>query len=206
MTPPQDAPHAPLSQLLDDLAAGEGPLTLDAAMDQLGRRAFGAVLFLFSAPNLLPLPPGSSTVFSVPLLILAPQMAVGRDHPWLPNALLRRELDRERLRPVLRRLAGLLRRVERVSRPRLRGMFGPVGDRAIGAVCALMAFILIFPIPFGNLLPGAATALLALSLVMRDGWLAVAGHLTAVASLVVLGLTGHVAWAFFQRAWQLFGG
>ena len=70
-------------------------------------------------------------------------------------------------------------------------MFGPVGDRTIGAVCSLMALILILPIPLGNLLPALAIATLALSMVQRDGIIALIGHALAAVSVGVLVLTGH---------------
>lgn len=52
-----------LSDLLLTLAQGEsGTVSVDAIVEHFGRRAFGAVLFIFSIPNLLPLPPGKSVV------------------------------------------------------------------------------------------------------------------------------------------------
>src|SRR3954467_1160378 len=86
--------HAALSTLLSRLSEGEGPLTVGEMVDHFGERAFGALLFAFSVPNLLPLPPGSSTVLGAPLLILAPQLMLGVKAPWLPRALKRRSVDR----------------------------------------------------------------------------------------------------------------
>ena len=50
-------------------------------VDHFGHRAFGAVLFVFSVPNLLPLPPGSSTILGLPLVIMAPQLMLGMRSP-----------------------------------------------------------------------------------------------------------------------------
>lgn len=65
----------------------------------------------------------------------------------------------------------------------------------IGLICTALAAVLIFPIPLGNLLPATAIAILGLSLVHRDGALAVVGYLTAAISFGVLMLSGQVVMA-----------
>ena len=45
-------------------------VTLGELVALLGNRSFGLLLLLFALPNLVPLPPGSSTVFGLPLLLL----------------------------------------------------------------------------------------------------------------------------------------
>ena len=48
----------------------------------LGRRAYGALMLLFALPNLVPvMPPGVSSVLSLPLLLLSVQLAAGRVAP-----------------------------------------------------------------------------------------------------------------------------
>jgi hypothetical protein len=90
------------------------------------------------------------------------------------------------LRQVAGRIVPILQKIEKVTRPRLDFLFGPVGDRLIGAVCSLLACVLILPIPLGNVLPAIAVSLLSLALVTRDGFLALAGYAVAVASASVL--------------------
>ena len=57
------------------LVMGTARVSVGEIVDRFGTRAFGALLFIFALPNLLPLPPGSSTVLGAPLLLLAPQVA-----------------------------------------------------------------------------------------------------------------------------------
>jgi len=178
-----------LSELLRILSAEAGEaIAVDRIIARFGRRAFGAVLFVFSTPILLPLPPGASTLFAAPLVLIAPQVAWGARQPWVPRRVGRRAINGKTLSRALSRLAPWLERIEKVSRPRLLMFFGPVGDRVIGAVCTLLALVLILPIPFGNMLPAAAVGLLSLALVLRDGLLAIAGYLLAIASVAVLAL------------------
>lgn len=179
-----------ISTVLRDLCAdADARVTIGEIVDRFGRRAFGALLFIFSTPNLLPLPPGSSTILGAPLVLLAPQVAVGVKAPWLPRFIDRREISGADLNKAFGRMLKWVERIERVSRPRLLFMFGALGDRLIGAVCTLLALVLILPIPFGNLLPALAVAVLAFALVQRDGVLALIGYLLATISVLVLALT-----------------
>src|SRR4051812_19739346 len=103
----------PLSDIIDSLAEGPGPtLTVSEMLQRFDSRAFGAMLFVFGALNMLPLPPGSSTFLSLPILLLAPQVAWGADAPWLPRRIMVRPLKRDDLRRLFHKISPALRRVE----------------------------------------------------------------------------------------------
>lgn len=195
-----------LSDLLLTLGEGEAEnVSVDAIVEHFGRRAFGAVLFIFSIPNLLPLPPGSSTFLSLPLLILAPQLAAGRPKPWIPRWLGERTVGRDTLRHMTERTVPWIQRAERMTTPRLSFMFGRMGDVSIGLVCTALAAVLVLPIPLGNLLPATAVAALSLSLIQRDGLLTVIGYATAAISVGVLVLSGQLVLAAFYRLEAMLG-
>ena len=188
MSPPESSPEQPLSEILRTLAAGEGPIVMADLVAAFGSRAFGAILLVFAVACALPLPPGSSTILGAPLVLLAPQVALGVQTPWLPRALRHRTISRLHLRHVAARLVPTLERIEKVSRPRLLFLVGPLGERLIGLTCTLLALVLILPIPLGNVLPAAAVSLLSLALITRDGLLALAGYVATAASAGVLVL------------------
>jgi hypothetical protein len=180
----------PLSAILLEICDDPDPtVTVGEIVHRFGRRAFGALLFFFSAPNWLPLPPGSSTFLALPLVLLTPQVALGVQGPWLPRFIDDREMKRAELAKGVRKLIPTLRRIETVSRPRLLWMFGPVGDRLIGLTCFLLSLVLLLPIPLGNMAPGVAIAGFGLAMVQRDGVLALIGYaVTAIsAGLLVIG-------------------
>jgi hypothetical protein len=181
--------------LRDFCGVAEALVSLGQIADRFGGRAFGALLFVLAIPNLLPLPPGSTTVLGFPLLILAPQVALGLRRPWLPRFLYRRPIRRADLKRAFDKVIPILKRIETVSSPRLTFLFGSVGDRLIGLVCTALALVLILPIPLGNLAPSIALALFGLSLALRDGLLAIATYaLTAgCAWLMVVGV--RAGWA-----------
>ena len=188
MQPPER--RQPLSAILLDICDDPDPVvTIGEIVHRFGRRAFGALLFFFSAPNWLPLPPGSSTFLALPLVLLTPQVAVGVQGPWLPRFIDDREMKRADLAKGIRKLVPTLQRIEKVSRPRLLWMFGPVGDRVIGLTAFLLSLVLLLPIPLGNMAPAAAIAAFGLAMVQRDGALALIGYgITAISvGLLVVG-------------------
>jgi len=189
-----------LSAILRDISDDEDPtVTVGEIVHRCGPRAFGALLFFFSAPNWLPLPPGSSTFLSIPLVLLTPQVAVGIRSPWLPRFVDARKMKREGLRKGIAKLLPSLERVETVSRARWGFMFGPLGDRMIGLTCFLLSLVLILPIPLGNMAPAAAIAAFGLSLVQRDGILALIGYTITGISAGLLVLGGSAAILAFQK-------
>jgi hypothetical protein len=196
-----------LSHVIEGFGEDERPvLTVGQMLEQFDSRAFGAMLLVFGLLNCLPLPPGSSTILSLPILLLAPQIAWGSDVPWLPRRLVDHPLKRDDLRGLFRRLTPIVRRMELVTRPRLQILFGPVGERLIGVVCTLLALVLVLPIPLGNLAPGATVAVLALALLQRDGLLALLGYLMAAVSVGLLVLSAGVVAAAVERLLHMIPG
>jgi hypothetical protein len=197
---PREEDELTLSSLLLSLTEHRGDqMTVDGIVAHFGRRAFGAALFIFAAPNLLPLPPGSSTVLGWPLLLIAPQLMFGAKDPWLPKRIANHAVGTSFLDGVCRRLAPWVARIERVTTRRLGILFGFPGDILLGFVCTLLAAVLILPLPLGNLIPAIAVTLLGLALAQRDGLLAIAGYVAAAVSAAVLIGGGHLVIAAVMR-------
>lgn len=190
------------SELLRDAVAGAAGthVSVDQLERALGRRAYGAMMLLFALPNLVPvMPPGVSSVLSLPLLLLSAQLALGRPAPWLPAWLRRRRLARSDLLRALDHVNPWMTRVERALRPRLPGLTSRPAERIAGVVCLVLSLVLFFPIPLGNWLPALAVCVLSLALVERDGVAGLLGTLIAAVSLgvagsVVLAMAGAVGW------------
>lgn len=199
--------HQPLSEVLQDVAdLPSDHITVAELVDRFGGRAMGALLLLFGLLCLLPLPPGGTTIFGTPLLLLAPQLVLGRHAPWLPQRIRLRRVPLSDMRGRLPRLIRWLRRVEAVSQPRLTFLFGPVGERLIGVVCTVLAFVLILPIWGGNLLPALAVTVLSLALILKDGALALVGYVLVAISGTVLALAAHIIIKMLHHAWTVVAG
>lgn len=172
---------------------GEAPLRLGELVGSLGQRGYGLLFFLCAAPNLTPGPsmPGFSTLFGVPLVIAAAQLFAGRPQPWLPRRIAEFAIPRARLRGILKRMIPMVVMLEKVLRPRLRGLVDGGGRRWVGACLVVFGTVLALPIPVFSMLPAAAILVIGLGLLGHDG-LAVA--LGIVAGVVSLGVLEVVAW------------
>ena len=198
------AARLPLSVILARLCEHPEPRISVAELTHLfGGRAMGALLFIFGLACMLPLPPGATTIFGFPLVLLAPQLIIGSSAPWLPKGVRDRTIATADLKKGLPPLIPWLRRLEAVSRPRLSFLFGSVGERLIGLVCFLLALVLILPIPGGNFLPAIAVSMLSFALIQRDGAIALVGYLVAIASASVLVLAAHVIVSMFRHVWEV---
>jgi hypothetical protein len=177
------ADDRPFSRVLEDIGAKPDPkLYLGEVVNAFGERAFGALLLLFGLLNALPLPPGATAVLGIPLLLLSIQLVLRTDQLWLPKWALKRSIDRAGYRKSAARVAGPIKTVERLSRPRLLILTGPVSELMIGLICTLLAVIVMLPLWSTNMFPAFTIAIFGFGMMQRDGvavilgWLAVAGY------------------------------
>jgi hypothetical protein len=199
----QHNPPRRLSQVLRDLAATtDGPVAIAAIRDALGDRSFAALLVFFALVNLLPLPPGATLVFGIPLLLITGQMVAGYRKAWLPRSWLQRSIGPDRFRRIIDRFIPQLERLERLIKPR-RWPFASAetSDRFIGLIGLVLAIAVTLPIPLGNWLPAFSIAIIGLSLSERDGLFLAGGVAIGVVSLlliaVVIGAAGAIAGMVF---------
>lgn len=185
--------NKPLSAILAGVAEHPAErITFDELSALFGTQALGALIFVFGVACFLPFPPGATTLFGAPLLLLAPQLIFHANAVWLPHEVRSRSIAVADLRNGLPKVIPWVKRLEAISKPRLGFLVGRVGQRMIGLVCFLLAVVLIFPIPGGNFLPSIAVVALSFSLIQRDGLLALVGYVTAVTSAVVLYAAAHI--------------
>jgi hypothetical protein len=177
----------PLSQRLHQIIDAHGPerLTFTELAAQLHSRAWGGLLLVFGAINVIPLPPATSWFFAIPLMIVSAQMALGRSSPWFPARIDRHGVTKQLLRRLIAKMEWVESRVEKLFKPRLPNLTGAIATRAIGAVCFLLAVVAAIPIPLFHMAPAAAVVLFGLSLVYRDGVLLVVAVLAAIGSILI---------------------
>src|SRR3981081_3546760 len=123
--------HQPLSAILREVSEGNADSVSGGELMALfGGRALGGLLLVFGLACTLPLPPGGTTIFGAPLVLLAPQVVFGGSAPWVPAGFKARSVAPADLRRGLPRVLVWLERIEAVSRPRLPFLFGVWGHRA----------------------------------------------------------------------------
>ena len=193
----------PLSDVLFEIAVDttRPRISIGHLLKALDDRALAALLLIFALPNAIPMPPGTSSVLGTPLVFLTAQLALARS-PWLPAFIAKRSMSRPDFAAIVARLAPWLARAEKLLKPRLLWVTTPLGERLIGLICLCLAVVLVLPIPFGNMLPAAAIALMALGVLERDGLWVIAGLAVAVAAIALVGgvLAGMLKAAMFVLA------
>jgi len=183
-------------------ARGE-TLTIGEIIDGFGERAFGFVLILFSLPNCVPAPPGIAGIVGTPVLIFGIQMMLGHKHPWLPGFIKRRSVSVAKFKRLIDIAEPRLQWLESFCKPRLCGLFGPLGDRVVGLFAFLVALSVLIPFPGTNFPPSIALVIASIAIMEEDGYLLIVGYLIGLAGLAytatILGASYHLILAAIQN-------
>jgi hypothetical protein len=162
-----------------------GTLTLGNLLTALGETSFGWAIVVFALLTLLPLPPGSSLITALPLLVTTGQIVLGYPHVKLPGRLARLRLDPVKLRRTVLRLRPVTRRLERVLTPRYMPLFARRNERVLGLLLFVIAFALFLPVPFSGWFPAISLFIFGVGLVEQDGLVATIGLILGGASVLL---------------------
>jgi hypothetical protein len=145
----------------------------------------------------LPLPTGGAThLLELVAIVLALQLLAGRDEIWLPRRWARLDLAGPGRERFVRGLLGMIRRLERVSHPRLRFLFGHrLAGRVFGAVVAGGSAAAFLAPPFTGLdtLPALGVVLMSLGVLLEDAAVVAAGLLVLAAGIALEVALGAAA-------------
>lgn len=187
--------HKSTSTILVDLVRThpKDRISIRELLLTLGERGFGIAFVLFSIPAAMPGPPGFGSLFGIPLMIFAAQMVMRRPAPWLPAFIADRGFGRADLERIILLAVPYMKRVERLTKPRLEFLLGGIAEILLGLLIFVYAFILFLPGPGTNFLPGLSILVLAIALIERDGLLLLAGILI---SFVLMAFAVWGVWLF----------
>jgi len=188
-------PHlAPLSAILDSRATelSRDRISIGDILKLLEDRSIWALLLLLALPMVIPIPlPGISVPFGACMALISAQLAIGRDHAWIPGRLARRSVDAATFAKMARGVLPTLRRLEKIVRPRKRWLAGDWMRVPIGVVCLILAIIITLPIPLGHFVPGTAISLFSLGMMERDGVTIWTGLAIAIAGILLVILASQ---------------
>jgi hypothetical protein len=128
--------------------------------------------------------------------VLAAQLVAGRDHIWLPRRWRDLELAGERQQRLIARLMRLIRRLERISRPRLRFLFDHRLSNVVFGVLVIGGCLGAFLAPpFTGLdtLPALGVVLLSLGVLLEDFAIVIAALVVGVVGVVLEIVLGSAA-------------
>lgn len=183
--------HSPPLRTSNVLATICGPeasedLTVGEFVARLGDRTYGLLFLALALANFVPAVPGFSGVLGCILILVAVQLVIGRRTPWIPRVIRSRRVPKLRLQQGLAAAAGVLRRFERICRPRLALFTTILAERILGFIVVYLGAVIALPIPFiGNIPPAIAILALALGLLERDGVVILLGVVLAILAVIV---------------------
>ncbi len=195
------------SQVIEDIGRkGDRKLYLGELVNAFGERGFGALMLFFGLLNIaIGIIPGTTTLLGAPLLLMGLQLIIRMDQLWLPRWALKRWIERSAYRDGVEKVLPRLRKVERLSRPRLPVMTSEVSEVLIGVATVAMAAILVLPIWGGNLVPALIISTFGFGLMQRDGLVVLIGWFGVAGVGVFIWLAWELVSRAFSTVFQMFG-
>jgi len=176
-------------QILSD-SAEHSDLTMGDLVDRLEGRVYTLLLVILALPFCQPIMlPGLSTPFGMVIALLGLRFAL-RQHPWLPQRLLKTHLSGKYLPKILHGSARVLGGIEKLLHPRLLFLFDYRLTQFLAGMAVFFSGLMLLlplPIPFSNMLPSLTVVLVASSFSERDGATLGAGLILFLISLGFIG-------------------
>lgn len=146
-------------------------MTVGEIKNALHERGFGILMAIAAFPICIPLPvpPGYTTIFSIPLFIFSIQMVLGMQAPWLPAWVEKKYVKRSSLEKLIAKANPWLKKIEERMQPRMTYISVHTWERIIGIFSFVFAVAVALPIPLVNFPPGLGILVMSLGLLNRDG-------------------------------------
>jgi hypothetical protein len=190
-------PPAKVSDELEAWLEGEGEKTLGSLIELFGEKSFALLFVLLLGVPALPLPTGGAThVFEIIAVLIAAELIVGRKEIWLPERWRKRELAGGRQERFIAALMKMIRRLERISRPRLRFLFEHrLSNLVFGLLVVAGSAGAFFAPPFTGLdtLPALGVVLLSLGVLLEDILVVIAAVVVEAAGVALELILGSAA-------------
>jgi hypothetical protein len=192
-----DPPRRSVSGDLERWLSRGCDATVGSLIERFGQKSFALLFVLLLGLPALPLPTGGAThVLEVVAMLVALELIAGRDEIWLPRRWRRLDLRGPGQQRFLRALMRMIRRLERVSRPRLRFLFGHrLTNIVFGALVAGLSLAAFLAPPFTGLdtLAALGVVVLSLGVLLEDIAIVAAGLLAGAAGVVLEIVFGAAA-------------
>ncbi|MDG7055068.1 MAG: exopolysaccharide biosynthesis protein [Wolbachia endosymbiont of Menacanthus eurysternus] len=176
-----------LKEVVDTNNANSDKVTLFDIKTALQERGFGVLIIIFSLPLSVPIPvpPGYTTILSIPLILFSLQLLFGFHSPWMPNWLEKKSFQRSTLALVVEKTSPALRKIEKFMKPRMSFIFCGPGEKILAFIMLLCALSIAIPLPLTNFIPAIGTTLISLGIMSKDGLLSILGVLVSLCGLLL---------------------
>jgi hypothetical protein len=188
---------AKVSDQLEGWLTSDADKTLGSLIELFEEKSFAILFVLLLGVPALPIPTGGAThVFEVIAVLLALQLIAGRDEIWLPQKWRARPLVGDRSQKFMTSLMKMIRRLEKISKPRLRFLFNHRLSNIVFGVLVIGGCIAaFFAPPFSGLdtLPSLGVVLLSLAVLLEDVLLAIVAFVVGLAGILLSLFLGAAA-------------
>ena len=172
----------------------ESDPSLGGLVELFGEKSFAILFVLLLGVPALPLPTGGAThLFEIVAMLLALELIAGRREVWLPRRWSQLGLAGDKQRRFMAKLMGLIRWLERFSRPRLRFAFERSwSNRVYGLLVLAGSAAAFFAPPFTGLdtLPALGVVLLSLGVLLEDVIVVAVGLVVGAAGVLLEIIVG----------------
>lgn len=186
-----------LSDELQSWLTGDAEKTVGGLIELFGKRSFAILFVVLLGVPALPLPTGGAThVFEIIAVLLALELIAGRENIWLPRRWRGLELAGDKQRRLITALMKVIRGLERVSRPRLRFVFGHRASNIAFGLLVIVGSVAAFVAPpFTGLdtLPSLGVVVLSLGVLLKDILVVAAALVIAAAGIILEIVLGGAA-------------
>ena len=178
---------------LDRAARSNGAkISVAEIVETFGERSFGPLLLLAGLLGMTPVAaiPSAPSIIALITLLISAQLLFGRHTIWLPRFLAKLSVKADKLHRAVKMTRKPAHVADRIMRPRLKVLTGPVADRVVAGVCVLVALCVppLEFLPFVAFIPSLAIATFGLALIARDGLVVL------IALTVSTSVLGLLAW------------
>ncbi|MGG7055221.1 exopolysaccharide biosynthesis protein [Nitrosomonas sp. ANs5] len=171
-------------------------ITVNQIKNSLHERGFGVLLAIAALPLCLPVPvpPGYTTFFSIPLFIFSIQMMWGMKAPWIPKWLADKEIKKDNLEKLVSKAMPWLRKIESYLHPRLTYISVHAWERIIGIFAFIFSISIALPIPLTNFPPGWGILIMSLGLLSKDGLTIIIGMIVGTIGIGITVVVLALLW------------
>lgn len=193
----RSSPPEKISDELQRWLTDDGAKTVGSLIELFEERSFAILFIVLLGVPALPLPTGGAThVFEIIAVLLALELIAGRKEIWLPERWRKLELAGEKQQRFITSLIKVIRRLEHLSRPRLRLVFRHrLNNIAFGLLVVAGSTGAFLAPPFTGLdtLPALGTVLLSLGVLLEDFLIVVLALLVGIAGITLEVILGGAA-------------
>ncbi|HJK87622.1 MAG TPA: exopolysaccharide biosynthesis protein [Candidatus Megaira endosymbiont of Hartmannula sinica] len=184
------------SQVIKDLLAkikskSNGSSTkVSQIVDDFHEEGILISLIFFGCPIALPLPypPGFTTIFGMPLVILSMQLLLNYNRVALPTKINDFTIKNSFLINIIEKIIPKVIKIESYVKPRIEFARNPLFEKFLAIIMFIASLFVILPLPFTNAIPSQGIVVMSIALLNKDGIFMFVGLVVAILGMFVASL------------------